>query len=101
MASKYLKTYNKDMFYAEGLKAMWGYISDKLTIPISELSRENVSQELRTYGASEELVSQIINILDLCEFAQYAPSQGNDVMDRDYQEAIKEIGEMENIVKNK
>ncbi|MBR4119876.1 MAG: protein BatD [Bacteroidales bacterium] len=101
MASKYLKTYNKDMFYAEVLKAMWGYISDKLTIPISELSRENVSQELRTYGASEELVSQIINILDLCEFAQYAPSQGNDVMDRDYQEAIRVIGEMENIVKNK
>ena len=50
------------MFYAEVLKAMWGYISDKLTIPISELSRENVSQELRTYGASEELVSRIINI---------------------------------------
>ncbi len=101
MASKYLKTYNKDMFYAEVLKAMWGYISDKLTIPISELSRENVSQELRTYGASEELVSRIINILDLCEFAQYAPSQGNDVMDRDYQEAIRVIGEMENVVKNK
>lgn len=99
MASKYLKTYNKDMFYAEVLKAMWGYISDKLTIPISELSRENVSQELRTYGASEELVSRIINILDLCEFAQYAPSQGNDVMDRDYQEAIRVIGEMENVVK--
>lgn len=101
MASKYLKTYNKDMFYAEVLKAMWGYISDKLTIPISELSRENVSQELRTYGASEDLVSRIINILDLCEFAQYAPSQGNDVMDRDYQEAIRVIGEMENVVKNK
>ncbi len=101
MASKYLKTYNKDMFYAEVLKAMWGYISDKLTIPISELSRENVSQELRTYGTSEDLVSRIINILDLCEFAQYAPSQGNDVMDRDYQEAIRVIGEMENVVKNK
>ena len=99
LAATYLKTYNKDRFYAEVLKAMWGYISDKLTIPLSELSRENVSNELRGYGASDELVAKIINIIDSCEFAQYAPSQSNEIMDQLYKESVMVIADMESIVK--
>ena len=87
---------NKEKFYAEVLRTIWGYISDKLTIPLSELSRENVSQELKGYGATDELVSKIINIIDLCEFAQYAPSQSNETMDKLYKESVEVIGEMEN-----
>ncbi|MBR5324396.1 MAG: protein BatD [Muribaculaceae bacterium] len=101
VAATYLKTYNKEKFYAEVLKAILGYISDKLTIPISELSRDNVSQELKSYGATDELVSKIINIIDLCEFAQYTPSQSNETMDNLYKDLVSVIGEMENIVKNR
>ena len=101
VAATYLKTYNKEKFYAEVLKAIWGYISDKLTIPLSELSRENVVQELKSYGATEELVSKIINIIDLCEFAQYAPSQNNETMDKLYKDSVEVIGEMENVMKNR
>ena len=101
VAATYLKTYNKEKFYAEVLRTIWGYISDKLTIPLSELSRENVSQELKSYGATDELVSKIINIIDLCEFAQYAPSQSNQTMDKLYKESVEVIGEMENVVKNR
>lgn len=101
VAATYLKTYKKEKFYAEVLKAIWGYISDKLTIPISELSRDNVSQELKSYGATDELVSKIINIIDSCEFAQYAPSQSNETMDNLYKDSVDVIGEMENIVKNR
>ena len=99
IAATYLKTYNKDKFYAEVLKTMWGYISDKLTIPLSELSRENVSNELRGYGASDELVAKIMNVIDSCEFAQYAPSQSNEIMDQLYKESVSVISEMESIVK--
>ena len=99
IAATYLKTYNKDKFYAEVLKTMWGYISDKLTIPLSELSRENVSNELRGYGASDELVAKIMEIIDSCEFAQYAPSQSNEIMDQLYKESVSVISEMESIVK--
>lgn len=100
-ATTYLKAYNKEKFYAEVLKAIWGYISDKLTIPLSELSRENISQELKSYGASDELVSKIINIIDLCEYAQYAPSQNNEIMDKLYGDVVEVIGEMENVVRNR
>lgn len=100
-AGVYLKTLNREMFYAEVLKAMWGYISDKLTIPLSELSRDNVSQELREYGAEDELIQEIINLIDSCEFAQYAPSQSDDMMEKLYKQAIDVIGKMEEIVKNR
>lgn len=101
VAATYLKSYNKEKFYAEVLKAIWGYISDKLTIPLSALSRENVSQELKSYGATEELISRIIDIIDSCEFAQYAPSQSNEAMDKLYKDSVDVIGEMENVVKTK
>ncbi len=100
-AGKYLKARNKEMFYAEVLKALWGYISDKLTIPVSELSRDNVSQELMRFGADNTLISKFINIIDSCEFAQYAPSQSDDAMDKLYSEAVEAIGEMESVVKNR
>ena len=101
VAATYLKSYNKEKFYAEVLKAIWGYISDKLTIPLSALSRENVSQELKSYGATDELISKIIDIIDSCEFAQYAPSQSNEIMDKLYKDSVDVIGEMENVVKNR
>lgn len=100
-ARKYLKTHNKDMFYAELLKAVWGYISDKLTIPLSELSRENISNELKNYGATDELIGNIINVIDSCEFAQYAPSQNDQIMDKLYNEVVDIIGDMECVVKNR
>lgn len=101
LARTYLKTHSKDKFYAELLKAVWGYISDKLTIPLSELSKENISNELRNYGAEDEVVEKIINVIDLCEFAQYAPSQDDQIMDKLYNDVVDIIGNMEDVVKNR
>ena len=42
-AGKYLKERNSERFYDETLKALWGYIGDKLLLPVSELSRDNVA----------------------------------------------------------
>lgn len=101
LAKKYLKTHNKEMFYSELLKAVWGYVSDKLTIPLSELSRENISNELKIYGATDELIEKINKVVDDCEFAQYAPWQDNQIMDKLYNEVVDIIGNMENVVKNR
>lgn len=101
LARAYLKDHNKEMFYAELLKAVWGYISDKLTIPLSELSKENISNELRNYGAGDEIVEKIINVINSCEFAQYAPSQDDQIMDRLYNDVVDIIGNMEDVVRNR
>ena len=101
IAGKYLKEHQKEKFYDEVLKAMWGYLSDKLSLPLSELTKDNVSAELNRYGAGEELIRDIINILNTCEFAQYAPSQSDEAMDKLYADTVDAIGKMENTKKIK
>ena len=98
-AGKYLKEHQKEAFYNEVLQAVWGYLSDKLSLPLSELTRDNVAVELAKYGASEDLVNLFMEILDTCEFAQYAPSQSDNAMDKLYADTVEAIGKMENTVK--
>lgn len=96
LANKYLQAHNKDSFYEEVLRAVWGYLSDKLTIPVANLNRENIELELGNYGADETLVKRFIEVLDTCEFARYAPPADVDkAMDKLYNEAVDTIGEME------
>lgn len=56
------------------LNALWGYMSDKLSIPVSELSKDNINAELEQYGIDEQLRQEAMSLIDKCEFAQYAPS---------------------------
>ncbi len=98
LAKKYLQTQNKDSFYEEILRAVWGYLSDKLTIPVADLSRENIEMELTKYGVGEELISTFIGVLDTGEFARYAPSGQGD-MDKLYNDTVDAIGKMENTIK--
>lgn len=100
VAEKLLAESKKEAFYDEVLRALWGYISDKLNIPVSQLSKDNIEYELTKYGVSPELISEFINTLNQCEFARYAPGNENDAMDQVYSSAIEVISKMENIIKN-
>ena len=99
LADKYMKAHDDAHFYEEVLKAVWGYLSDKLTLPISELSRDNVQQQLSRCGVDEALINRFTAILDRCEFARYAPSQSDEAMDTLFGETVDVIGEMENTIK--
>ena len=99
VAGKYLKNHDREHFYDEVLKAVWGYLSDKLGLPNSELTKDNVAAELEKYGASTELIAEFNDILGRCEFAQYAPSQTDEAMDELYTQTVEAIGKMENTVK--
>ncbi len=99
LAGKYLKEQNKESFYDEVLRAIWGYFSDKLSIPIANLSKNNIEVELSKLGVNEALIDKFINILDTCEFARYAPAESDAEMDRIYNDSISAIGEMENSLK--
>jgi hypothetical protein len=98
-AGKLLKENKEEEFYDEVLRALWGYLSDKLNILQSNLTRDNVEAELTRYGVSESLISEFIEILNSCEFARYAPSQASDAMDKLYESTIDAIGKMENTIK--
>ena len=99
VAGKYLKNHDKEHFYDEVLKAIWGYLSDKLSLPLSELTKDNVATELEKYGAGEDLISTFNDILSRCEFAQYAPAQSNETMEELYSQTLDAISRMENTVK--
>lgn len=98
-AGVYLKERREALFYEEVLRALWGYLCDKLNMQLSALSRDNVQAELARCGINDELIVRFTQILDRCEFARYAPAQQDDAMEQLYQETIDAIGEMEVIIK--
>ena len=98
-AGKLLKENKKEEFYDEVLKALWGYLSDKLNIPVSSLTKDNVETELTKYGVEESLTKEFMDILNTCEFARYAPGQGSDEMDKLYASTVNAIDKMENTIK--
>lgn len=100
-AETFMKAGDNDKFYEEMLRAVWGYLSDKLAIPVSLLSRENISAELTNYGASPELCERFIKVLDECEMARYAPAESAEKLHNIYKEATESINSLETIKKGK
>jgi len=100
LAGKLLSENKKAAFYDEVLKALWGYISDKLNIPVSRLSKDNIEEKLRNHGVSEELIKEFLNALNDCEFARFAPGDENQAMDKVYSSSIEVISKMENSIKH-
>ena len=100
LAGKLLADNKKDAFYDEVLKALWGYVSDKLSIPMSRLSKDNIEEELRNYGVDDALIAEFLKVLDNCEFARFAPADANQGMDKIYAEALDIISKMEGSIKH-
>ena len=86
-------------FYDEILKAVWGYLSDKLNIPLSRLNKENIASELAYKGVDDALVAELNDLLAEGEFARYAPGDKGATMDKVYKQAIDVISKMENSIK--
>ena len=100
LAGKLLAENKKNEFYDEVLKALWGYINDKLSIPVSQLSKDNIEAELTNYGVQEALIAEFIGVLNECEYARYAPGNENEAMDKVYSASVEVISKMENSIKH-
>lgn len=96
-ARKVMQTGNSDDFYKVLGSAMWGYISDKLAIPASQLVRDHISQQLADYGLSEEGIAGTISVLDDCEMARFTPALFKDQMPEILQKAEVAIKMIENV----
>lgn len=94
-ASAFLKQNLYTAFYEELHKAIEGYISDKLMLPVSDLSRDRIDEELRAKGKNETVIKALFEVLDACEYARYAPSSGSDAMEAHYRQAEKVISDIE------
>ncbi len=65
-----------EVFYAELLRALWGFLGDKLHLEQHELSSESVGESLRRRGVPEEQVDKVRSALVECEYAQYGMRAG-------------------------
>ena len=97
-AAECLKNNQTDKFYEEILRALWGYLSDKLTIPASELTRVNAVEALKNIGVSNEITNKLTSILDICEYARYAPSSIGREPGSVYDDASGFIKSVENVI---
>ena len=86
-------------FYDEVLRALWGYVGDKLNIPVAQLSHDNISQRLSERSVGEDTISQFIGALDECEFERYAPGDPKGNMNKVYDKAINAIEKIEATMK--
>lgn len=101
LANTFLKQDLYTAFYEELHKALLGFISDKLNMPSSELSRERISEALAEGGVDQAHAETFIGILDACEFARYAPSAGNDAMAAHYNSALEVISSIDSNMKSR
>ena len=90
-ALRMLKNNNSETFYEEVLKAMWGYLSDKLNIPVADLSKDTTKEALIRNSIDEELLNTFYYIIDNCEYARYSPEHESEEMHKLYNKAIKTI----------
>ncbi|MCK9626059.1 MAG: BatD family protein [Bacteroidales bacterium] len=100
IAGSYLKQNLNSAYYDELHKAVLGYISDKLTIPVADLSKDKIREVLSEKETSAELIESLISLIDSCEYARYAPDAGHEAMENHYNEAVRVISELEGKVKN-
>jgi hypothetical protein len=98
-ASVFLKNNEAEKFYESVIKALTGYLSDKLTIPVADLNREKASASLLAKGVDPEAVTELIRIVDDCEFARYAPAAFSGTMQEIYDGAAKVMGIFEKQIK--
>jgi len=100
-AGAFLNSGNSGEFYDEIFRALWGYLSDKLSIPVSRLNKEEVSEVFQQKGVQEELAAKFLETLNECEFARFAPGSPQTRMDETYQRALDTIVTLEKDLKNK
>ena len=95
-----LMTENKPgEFYDEVLRALWGYVGDKLNIPVAQLSHDNISSKLAERGVHQSIIDKFIGALDECEFERYAPGDPKGNMSKVYDKAMLAIEKIEEVMK--
>ena len=98
-AARFLKNNQAEQFYESVIKALWGYLSDKLSIPVADLNREKASATLLEKSIDQNTVNELMKIIDDCEFARYAPAAFSGTMNEIYDGAARVMGIFEKQIK--
>lgn len=94
-AKKLLSGTDLTAFYAEIERAAWSYLSDRLSIPTADLTKDNIADILTKKQVNESLIAEVKSVLSTAEFARYAPSAAGDPQAM-YDAAANLIDKLEN-----
>lgn len=98
-AQALMKEGKREAFFDEVLRALWGYVADKLSIRVADLNKENIRDVLLSRKASIEETTQFLELLNTCEFARFAPTESSGELENVYKLAITLIGRLESQIK--
>ncbi len=98
-AENYVKENRKEEFYEELVKALWGYLGDKLSISIADLSKDNVNDKLLEKNVPNDLINSFMQIIDTCEYARYAPISNSSQMDIDFKKSVQLISKLQQFLR--
>lgn len=98
-AAGHMKQNNNEAFHEAILKAFWGYLSDKLGIPVANLNRENAVTNLQQNNVEQKVIDDFVEIIEQCEYAQYAPSGGSEARHELYKKAASTMTRLEKQIK--
>ncbi|MFW5523780.1 MAG: BatD family protein, partial [Segatella copri] len=98
MANKLMLQGKQGEFYDEVMRALWGYMSYKLNMPVEQLSRENIREKLFAHDVDDVTIQKFTSALDECEFERYAPGDPAGNMNRTFESAMTAIMEIENAI---
>ena len=91
--------YTKNGFYNEIIRALWEYLSDKLLIPPSELSKDNIAEKLKARNVSVDKIEALTHTLDTCEQSLFSPIGKEDAMQETYKKSIELVMDFEEQLK--
>ena len=94
-AANLMKSHQSALFYDEVMKALLGYVCDKLNLPVSDLTKDNVAGILKDKGVSDSIVKDYMDVLSECEFARFAPGDPEATMDKIFSNASNVIDSLD------
>lgn len=97
-ASKLLAAGKAEPFYDEVMRALWGYVADKLSLPVTDLTKDNVSEKLLARGVDGQTTENFLSVLGECEFARFAPGDPATNMENLYNRATEVIDQLEDMI---
>jgi hypothetical protein len=87
-----------EMVNAELAGALWGYLGDKLAIPLSDLTKDKCYTALRSHKVEEDLINELDLVLSATEYSRYSPSSEGESPDGLYRRASALVGKLDNVL---
>ena len=101
LAEKFKNENKQDEFYNEVLTALNSYVSFKLNIPVADLSKDTITENLIKKYVSTETIDKLISTLNDCEYARYAPAAAEKDLNLVYNNTIGLITTVEQELRDK